>query len=133
VLEGVGFNLLTCIDAFRACNLTIDSIDAVGGGARSDTWLQILADIWGFPVRRRSVSGEGNSLGAAVTAGVAIGTISDLSASRDLSRVTAEFAPDYERHVGYRAEHERFTAAYQALRPWFAVANGASPSGASDG
>ena len=28
-------------------------IDVIGGGAASDTWLALLADIWGVPVRRR--------------------------------------------------------------------------------
>lgn len=133
VLEGVGFNLLTCIDAFRACGVQVEAMDAVGGGARSDTWLQILADIWGCVVRRRSVAGEGNSLGAAVTAGKAIGTISDLSAARDLSTVTAEFVPDPERHAGYRLEHERFTAAYEALRAWFAGSARAAERGGENG
>lgn len=133
VLEGVGFNLLTCLDAFRACGVEIDAVDAIGGGARSDSWLQILADIWGCVVRRRTVAGEGNSLGAAVTAGTAIGTIPDLAAARDLSTVTAEFLPDPERHADYRAEHARFTAAYQALRPWFAAATTYDDRGATDG
>jgi len=132
VLEGVGFNLLTCLDAFRACGVQIGSVDAVGGGARSDTWLQILADIWGCAVRRRTVSGEGNSLGAAVTAGTAIGTISDLSAARDLSTVTAEFLPSPERHAAYREEHQRFTTAYEALRPWFSHAATHTGRGAVD-
>lgn len=122
VLEGVGFNLLTCIDAFRASGVEISSVDAVGGGARSDVWLQILADLWGCQVRRRTVSEEGNSLGAAVTAGVGIGSIPDLAASRDLSRVTAEFVPDPERHAAYREAHALFKAAYDCLKPWFAAA-----------
>lgn len=134
ILEGVGFNLLTCLDAFRGCGVEIDGVEAVGGGAKSDTWLRILADVWGCPVRRRTVAGEGNSLGAAVTAGTAIGSIQDLGAARGLSTVTAEFLPDEERHAGYRREHARFTAAYDALRQWFGDPD-ASPGadGTADG
>jgi xylulokinase len=119
VLEGVGFNLLTCMEAFRSCGVAVDSVDAVGGGAGSDVWLQILADQWGCLVRRRTVAGEGNSLGAAVTAGVGIGSIDDFSRSRDLSRVTAEFTPDEARHERYSAQHALFCRAYEALVPWF--------------
>jgi xylulokinase len=119
VLEGVGFNLLTCIEAFRATGVVVDAVDAVGGGAGSDVWLQVLADQWGCVVRRRTVAGEGNSLGAAVTAGVAVGSVDDFAASRDLSQVTAEFAPDEERHAAYAEQHAWFQQAYEALVPWF--------------
>jgi xylulokinase len=119
VLEGVGFNLLTCIEAFRETGVVFESVDAVGGGAESNVWLQVLADQWGCVVRRRSVAGEGNSLGAAVTAGVAVGSIDDFSKGRELSQVTAEFSPDAERHEAYAEQHAWFCDAYEALAPWF--------------
>lgn len=119
VLEGVAFNLLTCIQAFRASGAVIDRIDAVGGGAQSDAWLRILADVWGVPVRRRTIVEEANSLGAAVTGAVGLG-LADFSAARALSEVTAEFTPDTDRHADYLQRHARFTDAYAALAPWFA-------------
>ncbi|AZC12655.1 xylulokinase [Microbacterium sp. ABRD28] len=119
VLEGVGFNLLSCLHALRDAGARIDRIDAVGGGAQSDVWLAMLADIWGIPVRRRSVVEEANSLGAAITAAVGLG-LADFSAARALSRVTAEFVPDPDRHAVYSARHRAFVDAYTALEPWFA-------------
>lgn len=120
VLEGTAFNLLTCIQAFRESGAVIDGIDAVGGGAQSDSYLAVLADVWGVPVRRRTVVEEANSLGAAVTAAVGLG-LTDFSAARALSEVTAEFTPDAARHAVYAQRHARFTYAYAALRPWFAA------------
>lgn len=119
VLEGTAFNLLTCIQAFRESGAAIDRIDAVGGGAQSDAYLSVLADVWGVPVRRRTVVEEANSLGAAVTAAVGLG-LADFSAARALSEVTAEFTPDAARHAVYAERHSRFTDAYEALKPWFA-------------
>ncbi len=119
VLEGVAFNLLTCIHAFRDAGATIDRIDAVGGGAQSDAWLSILADVWGVPVRRRTIVEEANSLGAAVTGAVGLG-LAEFGAARALSEVTAEFTPDAARHAVYAERHGRFTDAYTALAPWFA-------------
>ncbi|MFP5251479.1 MAG: FGGY-family carbohydrate kinase, partial [Actinomycetes bacterium] len=119
VLEGVAFNLAVCIDAFRESGSTIDRIDAVGGGAASDAWLQIMADVWGVPVRRRSVVEEANSLGAAVVGAVGLGLVDSFAAARDLSEVTAEFVPDAGRHDQYRQRLGRFDEAYAALEPWF--------------
>jgi xylulokinase len=119
VLEGTAFNLLSCIQAFRESGAVIDRIDAVGGGAQSDVYLAVLADVWGVPVRRRTIVEEANSLGAAVTAAVGLG-LTDFSAARALSEVTAEFTPDAARHAVYAERHARFADAYTALAPWFA-------------
>ncbi|MEJ1087863.1 xylulokinase [Microbacterium sp. Mu-80] len=121
VLEGTAFNLLTCIQAFRSSGAAIDRIDAVGGGAQSDAYLSVLADVWGVPVRRRTIVEEANSLGAAVTAAVGLG-LAEFSAARALSEVTAEFTPDAGRHTVYAERHARFADAYTALAPWFAAA-----------
>lgn len=119
VLEGVAFNLATCIAAFRESGAPVDRVDAIGGGAASDGWLQIMADVWGCTVRRRTVVEEANSLGAAVTAGVGVGVLPGFSVARDLSEVVAEFSPDAERHAAYGLRHERFLDAYDRLEPWF--------------
>ncbi|MGI5216075.1 xylulokinase [Plantactinospora sp. CA-290183] len=124
VLEGVAFNLLTCVDAFREHGAAVDRVDAIGGGAASDVWLQILADVWGCPVRRRSIVEEANSLGAAVTAAVGLGLVDDFGVARELSEVTAEFAPDPGRHADYRERHGVFLDAYRRLEPWFARRGG---------
>lgn len=118
VLEGVGFNLATCLGALRDAGRDIDGVDAIAGGALSDTWLQILADIWGLPVRRRTVVREANSMGAAVTGLVGLGR-ADFGAARGLSHISAEFAPDLDSHAGYRNNHEMFLDAYSRLEGWF--------------
>jgi xylulokinase len=119
VLEGVAFNLFTCVEAFRDAGIGVDRVDAIGGGAKSDTWLQIIADVWGTTVRRRSIVDEANSLGAAVVAGVATGLLGDFSATHSLSEVTAEFLPDPERHGKYADRHAVFLDGYRRLETWF--------------
>lgn len=119
VLEGVAFNLLTCIDAFRATGATIDRVQAIGGGAASDLWLQIIADTWGVEVLRRSIVEEANSLGAAVTAGVGIGSIDSFDRAGTLSEVTGSFQPDTTRTSYLRGRHDQFLDAYRRLEPWF--------------
>jgi xylulokinase len=119
VLEGVAFNLYGTVLALTSMSTGIRVIDAIGGGARSDVWLRIMADTWGLPVRRRSVVDEANSLGAAVVGGRAVGLIDDWSAARALSRVEAVFEPDPARHESAMADHERFEDLYRRLRDWF--------------
>lgn len=119
VLEGVAFNLATCVQAFREAGHPVDRVDAIGGGAASDLWLQILADTWGATVRRRSIVEEAGSLGAAVTAAVGAGLVDGFGVARTLSQVTAEFAPDPDRHAAAQRRHRVFLDAYERLEPWF--------------
>lgn len=122
VMEGVAYNLLTCIEAFRESGHPIDTITAVSGGAQSDTFLQLLADTWGIPVRRRSIVDEANSLGAAVTGAVGLG-LAEFSGARSLSEITGEFSPDLALHASYQKRYELFTTAVDALVPWFREAH----------
>lgn len=119
VLEGVAFNLRTCVDAFTENGIAVDGVDVIGGGATSDVWMQVLADVWQVPVRRRSIVADANSLGAAVTAAVGLGLVDGFEVARTLSSTTAEFLPDRGRDHISRAQHEVFVDAYTRLEPWF--------------
>lgn len=118
VLEGVAHNLRQCLAAFNECGYDFPVIDAVGGAAASSVWLQLFANVFGIPVRQRSIAGGANSLGAAVTGLVALGEL-DFAAARNLTQVTAEFAPDPALVAHYQERGARFEDAWQALKPWF--------------
>ena len=118
VMEGVAYNLLTCICAFRDSGHPIDRITAVSGGAQSDTFLQVLADVWGIPVLRRNIVDEANSLGAAVTGAVGLG-LADFSAARSLSDIAGEFIPNHALTQSHQERYALFNDAVDALLPWF--------------
>ncbi|MCL3859740.1 FGGY-family carbohydrate kinase [Actinotalea sp. K2] len=68
VLEGVGFELRLHLERLeRATGRPVEQIRAVGGGARSTLWVQILSDITQRPVRVCS-AGEVSAAGAAALA-----------------------------------------------------------------
>jgi xylulokinase len=115
----VAFNLRTCLGAFEEMGVAVAMIDAIGGGARSDAWLRILADVWGRRVRRRSLVDEASSLGAAVVGGVALGLYPGFDVAPTLTEVSLILEPDAERHASYAQAHARFVDAYLRLEPWF--------------
>jgi xylulokinase len=119
VMEGVAMNLKVGLDAFEEQGEEIGAVDAIGGGARSDVWLQIFADVWNKTVRRRSIVDEANSLGAAVAGGVGVGLFEDFDVAASLSRVEESFEPDGERAERYARRHEQFLDAYRRLEPVF--------------
>jgi xylulokinase len=118
VLEGVAMNLYTGLRAFAENGAQFSGVDAIGGGAVSGPLLQILADVWGQPVRRRSVTDAG-SLGAAVVGGVGVGIFDDFRVAPSLSTVDIEIRPDPAAHERYQRHYARFLDAYERLEPWF--------------
>ena len=122
VLEGVAFSLGAILHSLREvlpAGRSIEAIEAIGGGARSDIWLALMADTWGVTVRRRTIVDEANSLGAAVVGGVAVGLIDGWERARALSEIDAVFEPDPARHARASVSAERFADLYERLRTWF--------------
>ena len=65
VLEGVAFAFLDGQQALVDGGARLESVTLVGGGSRSALWAQILADVLGRPLDRRSGADVGAALGAA--------------------------------------------------------------------
>jgi xylulokinase len=94
--------------------ITIDEYRATGGGARSDAWLQIKADILNRPLVRPRIT-EAGALGAAILAGIGAGVYASAKdAINSLVKVDRVFEPDPDR---VRMYDERF-AKYQLLYPF---------------
>jgi xylulokinase len=67
VLEGVTFGLGYGLDALKRTDVEPTVITLVGGGAASNGWAQLCADVFELPVQRPSVT-EAAALGAALQA-----------------------------------------------------------------
>jgi len=119
VLEGVALNLRTILGAFRRQGATIHALRVIGGGARSDVWRQILADVLDTPLLRPHLAAEATALGAAVAAGVGVGLLPGYDVvSRWVDAREAE-RPIPERVAAYDELYPLFCEAYEALRPLF--------------
>ncbi|HEY3149104.1 MAG TPA: xylulokinase [Dongiaceae bacterium] len=66
VMEGVAFALHDCLEALHAAGTNLESIDAIGGGARSRLWLAIIANVLDLPVNRLADSEVSGAMGAAL-------------------------------------------------------------------
>ncbi|MFW6180606.1 MAG: xylulokinase [Spirochaetota bacterium] len=80
VLESVAFVLKQNLEFLASLGLRPGEIRSLGGGARSDLWLQIKADVLGLPVTSMACE-ESTCLGAAMLSCVATGVYPDLHAA----------------------------------------------------
>lgn len=104
VLEGVAFAFRDGKTVLEAGGMPIDGAMVIGGGARSNLWLSILADVLDMPLRRYRQAEAGAAFGAARLARLA-GSGEDPRAICGPPSVDAEiFTPDPGRVAAY-AEH----------------------------
>lgn len=105
VFEGVTFALTDCFRVVSGIReQPITSIRATGGGSKSDFWLQMLADSLAIPVCRLSTDG-GPALGAAILAGVKLGTWASIEEATSNIEPTEVFEPDSGRSELLRARY----------------------------
>ncbi|MBN1671070.1 MAG: hypothetical protein JXR37_08565 [Kiritimatiellae bacterium] len=96
------------IRALRRMGIDTTRFIASGGGARSDAWLQIKADVFGVPFVRPRVT-EGSVLGAAMLAGQATGVFhSPGEAVETFVKTDRVFTPDDARHAVYQEKLELY-------------------------
>lgn len=118
VLEGVAFGLTDSLELMRDLGIGATDIRVSGGGAKSDLWLEILADCFGTPVRAVN-PGEGAAYGAALLAAVGGGAFETVEeAGRTVKPEGDLIAPGPDSDA-YRDSYSRFRELYPALAPLF--------------
>jgi xylulokinase len=116
VLEGTTYEIAHNVAEMSAAGVRIEELRAIGGGSRSDKWLQIKADILGLPLARLDVS-EAACLGAALLAGAGAGVYHDVAeVAASLARPTRTFEPDAAHHVRHQERLASYRRIYPALR-----------------
>jgi xylulokinase len=113
-MEGIAVELTFAIDALREGGARIVGCVATGGGARSAWWMQLKADLLGMPVEV-SDQLEPGTLGAALLAGLGVGTFRTLEEAAASVRIARRFEPDEGRRDRYREKVERHRTAVASL------------------
>lgn len=101
VLEGVSFALKHNIEAGTKGAQSLDNkLIVVGGAAHSDLWMQIIADVTGYPVYTIEENVEA-ALGAALLAAVGIGLVDDKTNEKGWVTLVPRTFPDTNSSVIY--------------------------------
>ena len=99
--EGIAYAICDAMTVAEGLGMRYETIRLIGGGARSATWRQIMADVLGRPILLPS-NGDA-SFGAAVLAGIGAGIFADVDdAVARCCRVTASHEPDAAVHARYQ-------------------------------
>jgi len=113
ILEGVAYSLKDSFTIFGEMKLPVKSIRLGGGGARSELWRQIQADVYGHEVEIVEAE-EGAAYGAAILAGVGAKVWESVDAACDgVVRVMHRVKPD----AGNARVMETNYVAYRRIYP----------------
>jgi xylulokinase len=115
VLEGVAYAFADCQRVLADAGTDFASALAVGGGARSDTWLKIIASVLDRPLQLAADSDVGAALGAARLA-ICAADGADPAEVCALPEIVRTIEPDPAFVPRYRDGYARYRALYPALR-----------------
>jgi xylulokinase len=119
IMEGVTFELRRTLEIVEDAGNTVSEVYTIGGGARSDLWSQIKADIYKKPVYTFEAS-EGGILGSAILAGVGVGVYTNARAGTEQClRVDKAFQPNPSRAARYDYLYELFKEVHDGMQEPF--------------
>ncbi len=114
-LEAVAYGFRHHVDVFSEMGLAPRRVIACDGGAASDVWLQITADVLEQPIQRL-MHHPGSCLGAAFVAGMGTGVIDDWSAIGRYVSPDRVFEPEVSRLPAYREAYAVYRDLYRRLQ-----------------
>lgn len=123
-LEGIAFNtrwVLEPVERFLGRKVTC--IHIVGGGAQSDTWCQIFADVLNVPIKQAVEPICANARGAAWIGAVGLGEITFQQAPR-LIRFKRVYEPQAQHRQVYDDRFRIFTRIYRQMKGVYRQLNG---------
>src|SRR2546425_677334 len=117
VMEGVAFGLRDALEIMRGLGIPVTQVRVSGGGARSELWRQILADVFVLDVVTVT-SAEGAAYGAALLAGMGAGVYPSVEAACDATiEIADRIVPDAARAATYDRLYDVYTDLYHQLAP----------------
>ena len=121
VLECATLYFVDSLERLKTLGIETSQFIATGGGAKSDAWLQLKADILGIPFIRLKQT-ECSLVGAAVIAGLACGLWdSPTEAAALFAQPAAVFEPNAQTHARYQEKHQLYSELYPSLKHYLST------------
>lgn len=110
LMEGTAYEIRLNLEILKDYGIEPKMLIATGGGARSDVWLQIKADVLGVAVT--ALDGlEIGGAGTAYLAGKAVGMYDEMT----LTNERKVFYPNEENHRFYNSQFEKYKKIYSSV------------------
>ncbi len=120
VLEGVTYGMRDALEIMKQMNVAITQVRASGGGARSDFWRQLQADVYQQPIVLTNAT-EGPAYGVALLAGVGTGVWTSVEeACKSSIKQSQKVSPNKKAAALYERHYRVYDKLYGDLKTRFA-------------
>lgn len=119
IMEGVAFTFRSIMETMEEQRIRINQVRISGGGAKSELWKQILADVLGKTIVETKVK-EASVLGAAMAGAISSGVYRSLAGAGDnMVKVFKKRQPVEENRRRYNKYYQIYKDLYPACKPFF--------------
>lgn len=116
-MEGVVYEMQINMEQLKKSGIHFERMQATGGGARSQVWMQMKADVLNIPITALDTVDAG-TVGSAMLTGVAVGCFENLEKAKSLMvEKRRVYEPNLDMHKRYMEIYERYKCVYNAVRP----------------
>jgi xylulokinase len=115
IYEGVAFNCRWLVDAVGKAGFECATLRTIGGGARSDVWMQIMADVTRRKVEAVQTPQEAGAMGCALAVAVALKEYGSYRELKKVIKVRSTFEPDPDCCTEYDELYKVFRCLYGNL------------------
>ncbi|MFW9993065.1 MAG: FGGY-family carbohydrate kinase [Candidatus Odinarchaeota archaeon] len=129
VFEGVAYNLRWALETVE--NLyppPVTKVNIIGGGAVSDVWCQIFADVFNKEVHRVENPKEAGAKGAALLASYALGFMEQYEDIKNYIRIDKVFKPNLDHVKLYNDMFKEFKNLYKYNRKFYKRMHSTAPN-----
>jgi len=115
IMEAIAFIVRRNLEIVEDLKINVNEVRVLGGGARSDVWNQIKADITGKTLLR-TVNEEAACLGAAIFAGKGAGIYSSIEdAASQMVSIKKKYIPNETNVEVYNKVYKKYIKLYEDL------------------
>jgi len=119
LLEGIAYESRVNLKRLEQAGVYIESIRATGGGAKSEGWLQIKADILNKPIEMIETP-EAGTVGSLMLAGIAVGVYANLEEAMAFAKVKRRIVPLINRKR-YDEIFDKYERVYETVKRIYSV------------
>ena len=121
--EGIAYNIRWALQVVEKLVGKSTTINIIGGGAKSDIWCQILADVLQRKINQMEDPNLGSAKGSATIALLGLGLIEDLSDAIPLIKINKTYEPNLENKQIYDTLFKEFMKIYKRNKKMFKSLN----------
>ena len=124
VYEGVAYNIRWIVEIVeKEFKFPLPHLRVIGGGAKGEPWMQILADVTHRKVETVRDPQEAGAVGAALVAAVGLGIYPDFESLRKVVKVDKAFEPQEKNREIYDSLFQSYQQVYSKLRGFYRKLN----------